>query len=45
MILEGVITGAIKAGRDNFIPAEEIQRLEKIERKPGRPKSKDKNTK
>lgn len=37
MILDGVIK-AEKIGRDNFISEEEIQRLEKTERKAGRPK-------
>lgn len=36
MILDGVIQ-AEKIGRDNFIAESEIQRLEKLERKPGRP--------
>ncbi len=37
MIIEGVIKGAEKMGRDNVIPEAEIGRLEKLERKPGRP--------
>lgn len=37
MIIEGVITNAEKAGRDNFIPESEIERLEATERKAGRP--------
>lgn len=36
MILDGVIK-AEKVGRDNFISESEIERLEKIDRKPGRP--------
>lgn len=42
MILDGVIE-AEKIGRDNFISEEEIQRLEKLERKAGRPKKQDTN--
>ncbi len=42
MIIEGVIKNAQKFGRENVIPEAEIERLEKSERKPGRPaKSKD----
>lgn len=37
MILDGVIKGAEKFGRDNVIPEVEIERLEKIDRKSGRP--------
>jgi excisionase family DNA binding protein len=37
MIIEGVIVGADKLGRDYFIPEREIVRLEKTERKAGRP--------
>lgn len=37
MIAEGVIREAEKFGRDYFIPESEIQRLEKSDRKPGRP--------
>jgi len=37
MILDGVIKGAEKLGRNNVIPEVEIERLEKIDRKPGRP--------
>ncbi len=36
MILDGVIK-AEKVGRDNFIAESEIERLEKLDRKPGRP--------
>ena len=36
MIIDGVIK-AEKVGRDNFIAESEVERLEKIERKPGRP--------
>lgn len=42
MIIEGVIIGAEKFGRDNVIPEKEIERLENTERKAGRPpKAKD----
>jgi len=37
MILDGVIE-AEKIGRDNFISEAEIKRIEKLDRKPGRPK-------
>lgn len=37
MITEGVIVGAQKFGRDYFIPESEIKRLEKSDRRPGRP--------
>ena len=37
MIIEGIITKAEKIGRDNFIPESEVKRLEKFDRKPGRP--------
>ena len=36
MILDGVIK-AEKIGRDNFIAESEVERLEKLDRKPGRP--------
>ncbi|HEY8559459.1 MAG TPA: helix-turn-helix domain-containing protein [Pyrinomonadaceae bacterium] len=36
MILDGVIK-AEKIGRDNFISEGELSRLEKLDRKPGRP--------
>ncbi|HMS39893.1 MAG TPA: helix-turn-helix domain-containing protein [Pyrinomonadaceae bacterium] len=36
MILDGIIK-AEKIGRDNFISESEVERMEKIERKPGRP--------
>lgn len=42
MILDGVIK-AEKIGRDNFISEEEVQRLEKTERKAGRPKKSEAN--
>ena len=35
MILDGVIK-AEKVGRDNFISESEIERVEKLDRKPGR---------
>ena len=38
MILDGVITGAEKVGRDNLIPEKEAQRLEQAERKTGPPR-------
>ncbi|CAN5571325.1 hypothetical protein BH20ACI4_BH20ACI4_04250 [soil metagenome] len=41
LIIEGTIT-AEKFGRDNFILEGEIKRLEKLDRKPGRPPNKDK---
>lgn len=37
MIIEGVIKDVQKFGRENVIPEIEVQRLESIERKPGRP--------
>jgi excisionase family DNA binding protein len=37
MIIEGVIKGAGKFGRDNVVPELEVKRLEQFERKPGRP--------
>jgi excisionase family DNA binding protein len=37
MIIEGVIKGASKFGRENVIPEKEVERLENIDRKPGRP--------
>lgn len=37
MILDGIISGAEKFGRDNVIPEAEIERLEKTDRKAGRP--------
>lgn len=37
MIIEGVITGTEKFGRENVIPESEVKRLENLERKPGRP--------
>jgi excisionase family DNA binding protein len=40
MILDGVIK-AEKIGRDNFISEDEVKRLEKLERKPGRPPKKE----
>ena len=36
MILDGIIK-AEKIGRDNFIAESEVERLEKLDRKPGRP--------
>lgn len=36
MILDGIIK-AEKIGRDNFILESEVERLEKLDRKPGRP--------
>lgn len=36
MILDGVIK-AEKVGRDNFISESEVERLERLDRKPGRP--------
>ncbi len=36
MILDGIIQ-AEKIGRDNFISESEVKRLEKLDRKPGRP--------
>ena len=39
MIIEKVIVGAEKFGRDNVVPESEISRLENTERSPGRPKS------
>lgn len=40
MIIDGVIIGAEKIGRDILIPESEIGRLEKMDRKSGRPASK-----
>lgn len=40
MILDGVIK-AEKIGRDNFIAESEVERLEKLDRKPGRPVKQD----
>lgn len=37
MIIEGTIK-AEKVGRDNFISESEVKRLEKLDRKAGRPK-------
>jgi excisionase family DNA binding protein len=37
MIIEGIIK-AEKVGRDNFISENEVKRLEKLNRKAGRPK-------
>lgn len=37
MIYEDVIVGAQKFGRDWFIPEAEVKRLEKADRRPGRP--------
>lgn len=37
MIQEGVIRNAEKFGRENAIPEDEVKRLEKADRKPGRP--------
>jgi excisionase family DNA binding protein len=37
LIIEGVIT-AEKFGRDNFISEIEVKRIEKLDRKAGRPK-------
>ncbi len=37
LIIEGVIT-AEKFGRDNFIRESEVKRIEKLDRKAGRPK-------
>ena len=39
MILDGVIK-AEKIGRDNFILESEVKRVEKLDRKPGRPSKK-----
>ena len=39
MILDGVIK-AEKMGRDNFIAESEVERVEKLDRKPGRPMKK-----
>ncbi len=36
MIIEGIIK-AEKVGRDNFISESEVKRLERLDRKPGRP--------
>ena len=36
MVLEGVLIGE-KFGRDLFIPEFEVERVEQMERKPGRP--------
>ena len=43
MILDGVIK-AEKIGRDNFIPESEVQRLEKLDRKAGRPRKENKSS-
>lgn len=40
MIKEGVIKNAEKFGRENVIPEAEVKRLEKTDRKPGRPRAK-----
>ncbi len=40
MIIEGIIK-AEKVGRDNFISENEVKRLEKLNRKAGRPKKAD----
>jgi excisionase family DNA binding protein len=40
MILDGVIK-AEKFGRDNFITETEVTRIEKLDRKPGRPPKKE----
>ncbi len=45
LITAGVIRGAEKFGRDNFIPESEAARIERLERKPGRPASKPKQPK
>lgn len=37
MIIEGVIVGAEKFGRDNVVPEAEVVRLENADRKAGRP--------
>ncbi len=37
MIIEGIIK-AEKVGRDNFISESEVNRIEKLDRKAGRPK-------
>ena len=37
MIIEGIIK-AEKVGRDNFISESEVKRVEKLDRKAGRPK-------
>ena len=37
MILDGVIKDVSKFGRDHMIPVSEVARLEKTDRKPGRP--------
>ncbi len=37
MIIEGIIK-AEKVGRDNFISESEVKRIEKLDRKAGRPK-------
>lgn len=44
MILDGIIK-AEKIGRDNFILESEVARLEKIDRKAGRPAKKDETNK
>lgn len=37
MIIEGVINGAEKFGRDNVVSEKEVKRLESLDRKAGRP--------
>lgn len=45
MILDELIKGVEKFGRENVIPEAEIERLEKIDRKAGRPaKAKEDST-
>ncbi len=38
MIIRGIIKGAKKFGRDNMVPADEIEILKNTEKKAGRPK-------
>ena len=40
LIIEGTIF-AEKFGRDNFVPESELKRVEKLDRKPGRPPKKE----
>ena len=40
LIIEGTIS-AEKFGRDNFVSESEIERVEKLDRKPGRPPKKE----
>ncbi len=41
MVLSGVIEKSKKFGRSNMIPESEVKRLEKRNRKPGRPKNRE----